>query len=347
LPDSVRVVGLPGGREGYDFTDYIGDGHTVEGFLGLVGDTPIFESTAAETELEGVVPTMTAAEILCDPAARQPPEVVAENFAWRGRTAVVSAREKAGKSTLFTCVVACVSSNRPWLGCPVEAGDVLWIGPEEHIHDLARRLQSMEADLDRVHIMVPPFSFDDPVGWIRDRVQDIEPILVIIDTLAAVTSGIVTDSGSADSWNGFLIPMTEIARGSGAAFLVAAHSQKRKNEYRDSTAIGANFDVILQMEEGDDNIRRFKKNRARWHVPDFAIRLVDTEYRLVGGEVSLEAQIRTYVGANPGCSQRMVRSDVSGADGAIRAELQRLTREGIIEDQGSGLTRCAYHLTRA
>ena len=40
LPDRVRIVELPEVREGYDFTEYIGDGHTVEEFRQLVSRDP-------------------------------------------------------------------------------------------------------------------------------------------------------------------------------------------------------------------------------------------------------------------------------------------------------------------
>lgn len=89
------------------------------------------------------------------------------------------------------------------------------------------------------------------------------------------------------------------------------------------------------------NVREFKDNRGRWLVSDFAIRFVDNEYRLVSGDVSLEAQILGHVASNPGCSQNSVRQAVSGAGvERIRSELQRLIREGKIEDEGDIGTTC-------
>ena len=291
---------------------------------------------------------MTAAEILRDPEALRPPRVVVENFGWIQRATLLASREKAGKSTLLSALATAVSSNKPWLGAPVQEGNVLWICLEDHPHDAVRRLATMEAGVERVHLSIPPFDYKDPVGWLSRHVQVLEPSLVIIDTIGNFASEVVQDSNSPDGWTKLFIELLGVVRQTDAAFIIAAHANRATGDYRGSTAIGANVDMILQMKgKKDSNVREFKDNRGRWLVSDFAIRFVDNEYRLVDGNVGLEAQILTYVGTNPGCSQRNVRAGVSGGDAAIRDEIHRLLRERKIEDQGGDANNtCAYYLTR-
>jgi hypothetical protein len=346
--EKVRVVTIPLPEiQGADFTDYIvGHGHAVEDFLQLVRDTPEFEpsSETEDPQPEIHLGTMTAAQILSDPESLRPPQVVVENFGWLQRTTLISAREKSGKSTLLTALATAVSSNRPWLGTPVLEGEVLWVGLEEHPHDQARRLGEMGADLEHVHLVVPPFDLRDPVRWLDRLVCSIDPRLVGIDSLAALAVKFVKDSNSPDDWTGLFTELTCVVRESSAAWIFLAHSKKEGNEYRGSTAIGANVDAILQMKEEAQGVRRFTNNRARWIVRDFAIRLAENEYGLVGGEVSLEASILTFIGTNPGASLTHIRGEVTGSNTRIRNGVHRLVSEGQIVNRGMDTHGTAYYL---
>ena len=91
------------------------------------------------------------------------PAVVAPLLAHVGRVTVVHAPPKAGKSTLLGEAVASVTRGRRFLGVPLTAGDVLWIG-EELPGDVKARLTRADADLDRVLFIRSPSPARDHKG---------------------------------------------------------------------------------------------------------------------------------------------------------------------------------------
>jgi hypothetical protein len=341
--EKVRVVTIPLPEiQGADFTDYIvGHGHEVSDFHTLVRETPEFEPpvTDDEGQTQESEPsvrriTMTVEQILLDPEALDPPQAIAENFVWSSRVTLLAGREKSGKSTLLGAITAAVSADRPFLGMPVTGGPVLVVGPEEHPHDLARRLSEMDADLTNVHTVSPPFDFKKPIDWLTRAIAEVQPVLLVGDTLAAISRGIIKKASQSDEWTPFLGELTELAHDSGVGIILAAHMKKDVNEYRDSTAIGANVDVILEMEEGDDCLRKFERSRARWHIPPFAIRLVNNEYRLVGGEASLATRILRFIQENSGASKNRIVDGVGGNRAMTLATVDRLEAEGRIVNRG-------------
>src|SRR5690606_2206881 len=94
-----------------------------------------------------------------------------------------------GKSTFARAMLAAVSSGGEFLGDLCRSGTVLLIGLEEHVGDIARSLQGFGADPHRVMIVEPEgIRGDDPIGMIERITEHVEPDLVIIDTLAALTA---------------------------------------------------------------------------------------------------------------------------------------------------------------
>jgi hypothetical protein len=83
-------------------------------------------------------PGRSAAEILADPEAREPPRPVVEPLAWECRTTVFSAREKRGKTTVMIAGAACVTSGRRWLGAPDRSRGRGVVAGGEGIHRCGR-----------------------------------------------------------------------------------------------------------------------------------------------------------------------------------------------------------------
>src|SRR5690606_17563110 len=101
----------------------------------------------------------------------------------------------------------------------------------------------------------------------------------------------------------------------------------------------ANVDMILEMSEGDGDIRKIKA-RGRWHVGDYAVQLVGAQFELVSGELSVDAQVLLYVERNPECSTRDVRANVRGRRAnEIDAAIRRLLEAGALVDVGDARGR--------
>lgn len=230
-------------------------------------------------------------EILSNPGALEQPDAVAPRLAWFGRVTLLAGREKSGgKSTLLTAAAAAVTQPRrtQFLGEDVIPGEVLWVSSDqEHASDIARRAVRFGAHPAWFHVMWPgdhPFEeLQHVAGWL-------EPILIVVDSLANFAID-VEDSHSADAWPKVLLPLIELAR-KGHAIVVVHHATKSTGQYRDSTAIGANVDAILQVQPvADHDSWRRIEGKGRWEIDDFTVDLDGDGYRLVSGtEVAADSK---------------------------------------------------------
>lgn len=288
---------------------------------------------AAATNGAGASVTVrTLANIYAEPGALDPPPIVVPRLAWAGRVSLLAAREKGGKSTMLTAAAAAVSRGARWLGDATAPGAVLWIGLEEHVADLAGRMSHHNADPDHIHVVDSLTTAADPRGAIAAIARELRPVLLVVDTLAALVERAAPDSGSAAAWTPIMSALARIARDTEAAVVLAHHARKSDGAYRDSSAIGAGVDAILEMAPGsDDGVRRLRV-KARWRVPDYAVRLAGDSYELAAGEVSLDARVLAYITTHPGCSVRDVRGGTEGRAADIGAAVQRLLATGTVND---------------
>lgn len=298
----------------------------------------------------GDVPELppTAEEILQEPGAFDPPERVVSKMAWREHTTLFAAREKVGKSSLWAAATASVTQGFDlWTGLPLPAGNsrVLVVAAEEHPHHVARRLRTFGADLESVRVE-SRFTAD-PHERLRQVVDDWNPTLVVVDTVARLFTALPfeVDFNSAADVTRAVEPLEMLARDSGAALALLHHANRHNGEYRGSTALGASVDAILEMGQGDDASTRKVGVKARWMVPDFTYALLGTEesprFELVDGQLPLNTRVLAFVHRNPGASKTAVREGVTGKASEIDRELGRLTGKEIERrEEGS---RHAYY----
>jgi len=296
----------------------------------------------------------TLADILADPSVLEPPSVVVPRLAWRGRVTLLAAREKGGKSTLATAAAAAVSRGDRWLGDPTERGSVLWVGLEEHVGDLASRMIEWRAAPERIYVMQSLATVNDPIAEVRAKATQVRPAMLVVDTLSAMVeaTGARPDPGSSTAWTPIMTGLARIARETDAALLLLHHARRSDGSYRDSSAIGAGVDVIIEASEGPDADVRTLKSKGRWRVGDYTVRLVSGEptqparYDLGSGEVSVDARVLCHVEAHPGCSMRDVRNAITGRGKEVGAAVHRLIGCSAIVDRG-GRDRMSLHPARA
>jgi hypothetical protein len=286
--------------------------------------------------------------ILDNPAALEPPTVVVPRLVWRGRVTLLAAREKAGKSTLATAAAAAVSQGAAWLGDATTKGAVLWVALEEHIADLAARMTDWGADPARVHVVEALTGLDDGMAALHAETSAIAPALVVVDTLSALVDAIGRrpDPGSSTAWTPIMAGLTRIARDTDAGMLIAHHARRSDGAYRDSSAIGAGVDAIVEMADGPEADVRALRIRARWREGGYSVRLLGTadppRYELRDGELSLDAQVVLFVEAHPGCSGRAVREGIPGRAKDVGAAIKRLIASDAIEDRGTESSMALY-----
>ncbi len=274
------------------------------------------------------------ASILEDPEALCGPSVVVPRLAWAGRVTLLAAREKEGKSTLVSGAASAVTNGAFWLDAVAPRGKVMWICVEEHKNDLGKRLEEFGAD-PQIDVVSVKHGARDPLAAIHSAVAERRPALVIIDTLSTLVAHCADspDPGNSAAWVAIMSALTRIARDTNAALILIHHARKSDGKYRDSSAIGAGVDAIIEMsvKSGDGNARNLQV-RARWRVDDYSIRLVDHRYELISGP--LEARVLQHVSRHPGCSMRALREAVGGRTAAIGEAVEQLIDNEDLENRG-------------
>jgi hypothetical protein len=285
------------------------------------------------------------AQILADPAALDPPQPVVPRLAWRGRVTLLAGREKEGKSTLASAAAAAVTRGAAFLEGQAAQGDVLYLALEEHESDVASRLHRFKADPARIFIAT---ALDRPADAIEREAAYYKPALIIVDTLAAFVGGDIEDPGNSSEWTPLMARLVRVARKHEAAVWLLHHARKSDGTYRDSTAIGAAVDVLLELrpDQEDPNLRHLK-GRGRFEVPNFSVTLTATGFSLASGEMSLEARVLVFVQENSGCSMRDVTKGITGRrDSEISGTVEAMIEAGTLVDRGNGRRR-AFHVAES
>ncbi len=287
----------------------------------------------------GTSSVISLAEMLEAEPDLGPPEMVVDRIGWRGRVTGIFAREKIGKSTFMTFVASALTNCTTILGWkPETQGRVLWFGLEEHPNDVAYRNLTFATDQDRFFFL--PWSAN-PLAELEMAISETEPDLVVLDSLAAYVELAAPASGEASSWKAQLGPLTRLARKYNIALVIILHSNKGKDaEYRDSTAIGAEMDMLIEMREGDVPGVRMFAPKGRWKVDKFSVIYeeqigeVPPSFRLAQGELAVDQKILLFLKANPASTKRAIRDGVGGRSSDVDAAIFHLLKSKRIKDKG-------------
>jgi 5S rRNA maturation endonuclease (ribonuclease M5) len=329
---------------GKDVHDHLTSGLTLEDLEPLQG------AEAEQSPQDGALHMPSMAEILQNPSVLEAPQAILSHLAWPGRVTLLAAREKLGKSTLAAAAAAAASAGRLWLGSPARQGNVLWVGLEEHMNDMIRRFMRFKANpaciypRDRL-----PHGFDD----LEESVKSAHPVLIVIDSLAEYSKDLVSDQSSSAQWQRVMSSLVRLAREYEVAILLLHHGRKSDGSYRDSSAIAAAADMILEMHAvgGQSTTRRFKVN-GRWTLQDFRLNLDGDSYTLMGDQGDLDERVWLFVARNERCSKRQVRDGITAKDTHIDKALERLLQREAIQNVGSAVAhsyvpaRCDFHPSR-
>lgn len=301
----VRVVALPGLPDKGDVSDWFGQGADLDDLAEIIGKTPRWSPDGADQSRRT---RWRLDELWENDSIMRPPPPIVPRLAWAGRSTLLAAREKSGKSTLVGYIAAMVSSGGRFLGDPCEKGDVLLVGLEENPGDAARRLRHFGADATRMHLVT--HFLGDP----RERPQElmrhvdaVDPILVLVDSLSAWSDGQIQDDNNATQMTAVLKPLSDLAHLRGIAVVVIHHARKSDGRSRGSTAITAGTDVVCEFfppdEDADPTLRRMRSAGRVPLVRQYDMRFSGDTYELAeSSEAPLESRIITTVMSRPGIS---------------------------------------------
>lgn len=341
----VKVVQLPGLKPKGDVTDFVeSDENSMDRFWEIISNTPRWSPPGAPKQN-----VWRLSELWDNDAVMRPPPPVVPRLAWSGRSTLFAAREKSGKSTLVGYVTSQVTRGGSFLDEPCEKGDVLLIGLEEFVGDAARRLHHFKADPERVSIMD---SFrgdpDDRPREIREQIERLTPVLVIVDSLVAYAHGRGIDENDA-AMAGIVLPLTDIAHETGTAVIVVHHANKSTGKSRGSTAITGATDIVCEFfqpdEDADPTRRRMRSVGRVPLIRQYDLKFDGERYFLADGVASpIEQQIVGVVRDRPGLSLNDLCEAIPGRRETTRNAAIQMVTQRTLENRGDSTTRAKLYV---
>jgi hypothetical protein len=285
----------------------------------------------------------TLRQLVEDQALLREPDAVVPNLAWMERVGLFVGREKLGKTSFLSFAASRLSTGESFLGHSLRAGRVLWVGLEEHPGDMVRRFTTMGADQDNILIVS---RLDRGLESLEDLVGRLQPMWTVIDSLAALTEGMIQDESASAPWTPIMSRLSRIARDGRTAMDVTHHANKATGLYRGSTAIAAGVDQILTMTEiaKAGSCRRISA-QGRWFVDDYSIRFDGAAFSLVGASgLSLRVRVLDVVKSNPGISKTRIRESLGANTKAVDAEIATLCQLGQVVHDYHGKVSHGYRV---
>lgn len=279
-------------------------------------------------------------DLLAKPELLKTPPTIVPHFAFQGRVTLLAAGEKVGKSTLMGQAVAACVEGAEFLGEAPANRLVLWVGLDEPLGDIVRRLA-------RHGLGGGVYIYDELPSFVEleASIEATGAGVAIIDTLTEFAAGVIDDPNSPRQWQPVLKVLRGIAQRTSAAIILLHHVNKSTGKYRDSSQIGAGVDQIVEMNEveNDPTLRKVRV-RGRCHSETFNIRYIGDRYELEGAELPLDVRVRRAIESNPGIGMTKLRTAVGGKGALVDDVVKQLRDDGLIEDRKVGIAH-AYYVT--
>lgn len=336
---TVKVVKLPGLPAKGDVSDWFNRPDAdIADLETIIDKAPVWGPRRVKWKL---------AELWNNEYIMRPPPAVVPRLAWAGRSTLLAAREKSGKSTLIGYVTARVSKGEEFLGEYCVRGDVLIVGLEEYLGDVARRLKHFGAAGDHV-TLVDGFLGDakSRAEEVAQHIEEITPVLVVVDSLVAFGNDRGIDENDA-AMATVVQPLTDLAHASGTALVIVHHANKASGKARGSTSIMGATDVVCEFsapdEDADPTMRRMRSVGRVPLIRNFDLRFDGDTYSLDGGETApLESRIINTVRERPGISTSDLAATVGGRRETVIATLNRMQAERALENQSNSFARAKW-----
>lgn len=310
-------------------------------------------------------PTRTLQETWDDPALLADPPYAWHRVLVRGAVHIVFALPKVGKTQLLAhLAVAMAGGHRAFAGRTITPGPILWVDCEQGQRTTLRALRLASEAVNGARKPAAAIHVLDgqrvTAGELVALVQDIRPVLVVIDTIGRYyASHGLEDHNSSGEWLKMLGPdvalFHALAEGDDAyspAWVFVDHARKSGGEHgqalNGSVAKQGAVDVLVEMRRGRTETQRVLELTSRFD----GVRTVGLD--LVEGGTYQEADVAAPVKVRQGQDAAVVlalsdapgpltRKQIQEATGIPEASVRRiclrLVESGeitLVEDAGRG-----------
>ena len=295
---------------------------------------------------------------------RRPVPWRCEGVAVDGHLTVLAGRGKEGKSWLALALACGVARGKPAAGIPCAAGKALIFDAENGTEVIKERFHAaaVTADLAVQPVECGGLHFSKDLDWFRQTIEAQQANLVVVDSLRVLSSGVKESDG--DEMEPVITALKLLARDTGAAIILIHHRGKGESDYRGSSVILDQADMLLTLgrvqgdpegktrrkvhmagirvaEEPDDRWVAIEADRSRGLVYVNAAEPYESE----GGGTPVRDGLRDEVlGVLTGVSQSQARIAQrvgrDPKDQTVRRLLRDLAADGLAEQRPDGWGGC-------
>lgn len=314
---SLKRLDLPNLPPKGDAADFFSSGRTVKGLLHLADAAPEWKP---EEKTSGFR-FLSLSEVL----SQEPPQWLVDGLLTEGGTSLLTAKHASFKSFFALDLALSVATGKKWHGRTVMNGTVIYIAAEGAT-GVQRRAQawldhySIEEKAARLLVWNRPVALHEPDVYadLVHALSELEPALIVVDTLARCTVGLEENS-SADMGR-YADAVDALAKASGAHVLTVHHNNKG-GEYRGSTALPAAVDTHISLErKGIAVTLKVEKQKDAEEGANLAFSLLEVGESIVFQFTGIEDlnQLKSGLTANEEKVHEALRP--FGAEGATHSE---------------------------
>lgn len=345
----LKVVELPELQEKEDIIDWAKmPGNNKAKLIALVRGAPVWspqkESGTSMTSLENSMVFTRLNDLFQEPEEQT--KWLADGLLPTGGFSIVVAKPKVGKSTIARGLALNIASGQPFLGKEVSKGAVVYLALEEKRYEIKRHFQDMGATgNEEIHIYVGGAPAD-AITQIKRVVQEIKPVLVIIDPLFRFTK--VKDGNDYHQVTNALEPLLRLARDTGTHVLCVHHSRKGESTAEDSflgsQAIFGSVDTLMIMKRHEHYRTLQTIQRYGDDLPETILAYdKDTRNTSLGGSKQDEdfnilgnAIVDFLKGQEEPVTEKVVEGAIEGRTALKRKALRDFVEKGKIQKLGKG-----------
>ncbi len=217
---------------------------------------------AAEQFNQGQVELIDACDLMTLPTKR--PRWIIPGFLPAASVVLLGASGGTGKTTLCFQLAKHIATGQGWSDFPVVPGKVLIISTDESSHDTKEKLQTIDySGVPRGGVSFVRFWRFTQTDLLEEKIRQLEPALVIIDSLTSTTAGLGMDRISSNAGD-CLYELRDMAERYECSFLVLHHLNKN-DDFRDSTTYVDNVSEAWKLtrdEAKGDFLLEYVKSRS-------------------------------------------------------------------------------------
>ena len=270
-----------------------------------------------------------------------------------GGLSLMVAKPKVGKSTLARCLAAAVAQGLPWLGKTVQQGPVAYLALEEKDAEVRHHFRQMGVPQKAPLFLYIEPAPDQAVARLRDTIEEVGPVLVIIDPLFRFIR--FKDGNDYAEATNQLEPLLTVARQTGTHLLATHHSKKSGgaggDEVLGSTGLFGAVDCLLSMKRTEQYRSCSSVQRYGTDLEEVVLQL-DTEsgrVDIAGTKAGMDIQAKEeeilaflQMQAEP-VKEAVISEGVPGKAKLRQDALRTLCDQGKVGRSGSGKKGDAYH----